>query len=549
MLLSYAWVIFMQNLKELKKHILSKIDPSWTNMEKVRFVYLESGKYLQKHTEFFLTVDEKLTVTKLSPKKLDKIYMGRLRSEEWNKMICKTAAEFIKEVLDELNIKSTLVETVDYMKYKGMKNHIHHFTLAINVDGNNIFVTPASDYPYIKRGMSTKHFGISVPYIKDEEQIYKGYEIPHIVLSKEELRKIDEKIGYITCLEKPDKKGIPDYRIDYTDDLIKNNRNLYVNILAETTSFYQSIIPDDEEKRIITSFSDPTNNWNFMIDNICNRVGKRIAQITGTKYDSKDFISRAKFNDWCQRVESLYNKDDYKQSEVYYANPNLLLNKSRALVNSIILFYDKVIKGKCTSKDIEAFNATFTRLVSETSRHFIDSRFVIEPKDINEYVPNIYINHKFSVLFPMLTDVNNGYKSSFTNEGFSEQTEILKRTIELMFQELNSKNLLKTPDPFFKYSPILKRINLYTARKRNTNDYITYISITDSDSQGKTSSYWYKYDFVNNTLEKTHLVKIAIESSIHGQYEIISNRLKRELGRIEDKTEDNNIKKRELILQ
>ena len=117
-----------------------------------------------------------------------------------------------------------------------------------------------------------------------------------------------------------------------------------------------------------------------------------------------------------------------------------------------------------------------------------------------------------------------------------------------MFQELNSKNLLKTPDNSFKYSPIFKRINLYTARKRNSNDYIAYIAITDSDTLGTTSSYWYKYDFNENTFEKTHLSKIIIESSVHGKYEVISNRLKRELGDIEEKTETGIIRKRELIL-
>ena len=64
----------MINLKELKKHIILNIDPEWTTLEKVRYVYIESGKYLQKHTEFFLTVDGKLSVSKLSPRKLDKIY-------------------------------------------------------------------------------------------------------------------------------------------------------------------------------------------------------------------------------------------------------------------------------------------------------------------------------------------------------------------------------------------------------------------------------------------------------------------------------------------
>ena len=50
----------MKNLKELKKYIISTINPNWTNLEKIRYVYIISGKYLQKHTEFFLTLDNKL---------------------------------------------------------------------------------------------------------------------------------------------------------------------------------------------------------------------------------------------------------------------------------------------------------------------------------------------------------------------------------------------------------------------------------------------------------------------------------------------------------
>ena len=212
----------MKNLKDLKKYIIYTINPEWSTLEKVRYAYIISGKYLTKHTEFFLTVDEKLDDGKLSTRKLDKVYQGRLTKDEWNKMVCKTSATFLREVLDDIGIKSNLVETVKYIKIKGMKHHLHHFTLCINVDGVNIFATPASDYPYIKYGMSTKHFGISVPYILEDKQIYKGYEINHVVLSKEELKKIDEKIGYTTTIVKPDKKGKPDNKCDYIDDFIKN---------------------------------------------------------------------------------------------------------------------------------------------------------------------------------------------------------------------------------------------------------------------------------------------------------------------------------------
>ena len=127
----------MKNLKDLKKHIIRNIDPKWTTLEKVRYVYLESGKNLQKHTEFYLTIDDKLS-NGLNARELDKVLLGRLKSEEWNKMLCKTGAEFIKEVLNYLGISSQLVETVGYTKIKGMKNHLHHYFLSVNIDGKNI---------------------------------------------------------------------------------------------------------------------------------------------------------------------------------------------------------------------------------------------------------------------------------------------------------------------------------------------------------------------------------------------------------------------------
>ncbi|MBO6195212.1 MAG: hypothetical protein J6O56_02555 [Bacilli bacterium] len=523
----------MNNLKELKRHIISNIHDDWSTLEKVRYVYLESGKYLQKHTEFFFSIDDKFTDTKLSPKKLDKIYIGRLGKEEWNKMICKSGAEFIKEVLDELKIKSNLIETVQYIKVKGMKHHIHHFTLCINIDNNNIFVTPASDYPYIKEGMSTKHFGIDVPYIIDGEVMYKGREIPHITLTKQELKEIDDKIGYTTKIVKTNKNDLNEIKNEYLDDVISNDKNMYIDLLANSTSFYQSIMPEDESKREFKHFSDPRNNWNFVIDNICKRVGKRICQITGNKYKNHSFISRSNFNEWCQYIETLIDPKLYNQKEVYYSNPVLLFNKAKALCNSIILFYNKIIHNSVYDDDIKTFNKTFLRLLNETSKHFIDERFVIEPKDSKEYVPNTYINHKFFTLFPDVVDANTGCKTNNNYKGFSENSEIIKRNIEYMFQDLNSKNILKEPDPSFKYSPIFKRINIYSIKRRGEEGYGMYFAITDSDALGTRSSYWYKYDMIDNTFEKTSLSQIVIESSKSGKYEILSNRLKSELEEIE----------------
>ena len=524
----------MKNLKELKKHILSNIKDDWSTLEKVRYVYIESGKYLQKHTEFFFSIDEKFTDTKLSPKKLDKIYIGRLRKEEWNKMICKSGAEFIKDVLEELKIKSNLIETVQYIKVKGMKHHIHHFTLCVDIGGNNIFVTPVSDYPYIKEGMSTKHFGIDVPYIVDGEISYKGREIPHIVLTKQELKEIDDKIGYTTKIMKINKKDINEIKTEYLDDVVTNDKNLYVDYLSESTSFYQSIMPDDDSKKEFRNFSDPKNNWNFVIDNICRRTGKRIGEITGNKYKHQDFVSRTSFKDWCSYIETLIDFDKYNQNEVYYANPVLLYNKSKALCQEIILFYNKVIHNHVYDNDIKSFNKTFLRLLKETGKHFIDEKYIIEPKNQKEYVPNVYINHKFMTLFPDVIEANCAYRKDTSYRGFSENSEIIKRNIEFMFQELNSKNILKEPDNSFKYSPIFKRINIYSVRRRGEEGYGMYFAITDSDTKGTRSSYWYKYDMNDNTFEKTSLTSIVLESGVKGKYEILSNRLKGELIELEE---------------
>ena len=528
----------MNSLNELKRHILSNINENWSTIEKVRYVYIESGKHLQKHTEFFLTIDDKLN-DKLSPKKLDKIYQGRLSKDEWNKMICKTGAEFIKEVLDELKIKSSLIETINYTKLKGMKNHLHHYFLCVDIDGKNIFLTPAADYVYIQNGFCTLRFGSEIKYIVDGKPFYKGQEIKHITLNRKDMKVLDDKIGYTTKIIRTNRKKNEEVETLYIDDILKKEKNIYIDYMASSTNFYQSIMPENDDEKEFKSFSDPRNNWNFVIDNICKRTGKKISKLTGKKYIHDNFVSMNKFNKWCLYIETIIEKEKYDQKEIFYSNPVLLYNKAKALCNSIILFHDKLTKDIVDDDDIKTFNKQFLRLLNETSKHFIDDKFVIEPKNIKSYVPNSYINHKFVTFFPKIINANSGYKETINYRGFSEQSEYIKNIIELMFQELNTKNLLKEQDSDSSIEPIFKRINIYSIKKKNEEGYCIYFAITDSDMKGTKSSYWYKYDMNNNIFEKTSLTDIIINCSKNGKYEILSNRLKGELSRIEEMGEDN----------
>lgn len=538
----------MQNLKELKKHIVSNINPNWSNLEKIRYVYLESGKYLQKHTEFFLTVDDKLTETKLPPKKLDKIYKGRLNSDEWNKMLCKTGAEFVKDVLSILGIESQLVETVNYTKIKGMKNHLHHFFLCVNTGEYNIFLTPAADYSNIQNGFCTLRFGSEISYMVDGEQFYKSpFEIPHKVLSRKDMKELDDKIGYTIKVKKESKKGEA-IETFYLDEIIKKNKSDYDDFLAMNTDFYNGIFPEDESKRKITNITERKNNWNDIINYVCTEVGNKISQITKTEYNYSMYVNRQNFDIWFTYIESMFDKSKYNTNELFYSNPNLIINKARNFCLLIINFCKKNSR-EITKEDCINFRNRYVKQVLDISKHFIDEKYVIEPKNGDDYVSNVYLNHKFSTYFPEVMGANSGFIERINTEGYSEQIEYVKRAIELMFSDLGKKNLLKNKDEDLKIPPIFKRINLYTYRNKRRDEYGTYIAISDSDSNSSNSIYWYKYNLADNIFKRTTLARVAIECSSIGTNEIISNRLKRVINNIEDIEEAGNTGHLRMVLK
>lgn len=74
------------NLGTEIKRIITSINPSWTDLEKTRFVYLEVGKMIEKNAEFFLTQSGKLEKNALSNEEMDKINKTSINifeNEEW----------------------------------------------------------------------------------------------------------------------------------------------------------------------------------------------------------------------------------------------------------------------------------------------------------------------------------------------------------------------------------------------------------------------------------------------------------------------------------
>lgn len=511
----------MKSLKELKNYIISNISDDYTTLEKIRYVYLTACTHLQKYTEFFLTLDDKLDETKLPGKKLDKIFEGRLNKDEWNKMICKTAAEFLKDVYNDLNIDSTIVETVNYKKIKGMKNHLHHYFLSVDAGDYNIFLTPLLDFAYTQNHFATLRFGSKMPYLYEGEPFYKGGEIKHKILSKDEIKKIDDKLGFTI--------NVDNDHYAYVDDILKNKKNLYVDLIAKDTDFYKHIINTK-----IDSLID-FNNWNDIINYICNMTSKRICDITNSGYIDFD-INNSDINEWINYINNLYDKDKYNNKDYYFANPNLLFNKATSLCK-LIINYDKKVKNFDFNKDdVIKFRASYLRLLNECSKHFIDSKFIYEPKDKDKYVSNTYINHKFKTVFPYLLNCNNEFTEDFNKEGFAEQSEIVKKLIEIIFQNLNKNNLIKDGKISNKFNPVIERVRSYTIRNKVEDKYDLIFCIKDNDCNPHTStSFWYYFDLANNYFIPTTFNELASNVSKNGDYEIISNSLEEEYEEINDK--------------
>lgn len=194
----------------------------WTKLQKIRFVYLEMGKYLEKNTDFFL--NDKLDELSLSKEERDAVYNDNLLlisdNDKRNKVyqvICKSAACFLKVCYDKLGIVNSLVHTND-----SEEDIRHWFLVAQDDDGKQYFLTLAADLAFIKNKFPTEHFATNISLFNpDGEQSYDafdidnvniklgvekntsritgeeytGYGIKHEVLSEKQLRELDKTIG------------------------------------------------------------------------------------------------------------------------------------------------------------------------------------------------------------------------------------------------------------------------------------------------------------------------------------------------------------------
>ena len=150
--------------------ILKEMPEGLTDLEKSRWLYIKLGKLFTYDMNAFYLREEKL-----GDKYNQKVDIRNLESTH---LICKPINEIYIDLLKELSIKAELIEVSHNYEF----NHVG--TRVEFNDGLIIFTDLTLDLYRIQTGMRTLNFAYTSPG--------SDYDI----LSKRELREIDNKLGY-----------------------------------------------------------------------------------------------------------------------------------------------------------------------------------------------------------------------------------------------------------------------------------------------------------------------------------------------------------------
>lgn len=158
------------NLEEM---ILSNINPSWTPLEKARFIYIELGKLVTFSTKFQNSSDKGFTELYYA-----KVSINKLESLEVN---CRMWSQLYSQLLYKANIPNKIIDNghcwVNF--YIGEETYIADATYD-----------PYTDLARIKNNDSTAHFGLPIYSKQKNNVVFNSEEW------KNNLDNIDVKIGY-----------------------------------------------------------------------------------------------------------------------------------------------------------------------------------------------------------------------------------------------------------------------------------------------------------------------------------------------------------------
>ncbi len=556
-------------INDVTKKVLDGVNPEWSKLYKIRYVYLTLGKILQKDTDFFFSVDNKLADKNMSIEDIQRVYEDTKDNGDF-KVICRSAAYILQKIYEELGIESTLVKSNNnVINYESDDKSVvinHWFLAAYDDEGKAYFLTLASDLPYIQMNMQTRHFAGNIPYKKvnkngEEIQVYYGDEIHHTVLSDKELRAIDIDIGYLKYKYQYDEnyRLTKEWHYNYDDAALAmlstdlKSNNLYYELEEQNSKFYIRATEFKSGDRKINFMEDRLDSltkedWNNWLKVICKFVHRKLERIIEYKifveeyYDSPNWNYEGWIRDVCVQIQRYLHQYIDKTDESLFVEGNFNYNKwSRKMKKAIALKYDQndynnvlLILDKTNVLANMVLHIgpqkNFSTLLNSLASHFMKKDYVFENALKDGVVSSKYIAHKFRVLFYRIFSCNKEL-TDFNRMDYSEQIVIIKMVLERMFPELNRNNGVLEDWFNENYSIIQNRIQIYSVKNKNSNNYAIVFHIIGDETLHDT---YYFYDPKENKFEVANILKI------NSEYIIVSDRFKTRIEEMEDIEEKKN---------
>lgn len=261
--------------------IIENMPKNLTDIEKVRYIYLEIGKIISYNVEYRHCIDTRFAKDIYD----EKITIGSIERKNYqNKIIlvCKQASEILNETLNEINIKSKCIGLEEGNQY--------HVDVLVSVNNKKYSLNIIRDAANIQKGLKTIGFATT-------KKTYNGINCDTI--TQDDLRIVDQKLGYcknnmymdeaIFILkeemknvenikkyilqenpnlsdEKISKDIILKYKIDFIFRYIKNNLNEKDKMgLVELRGFYgrifkEILLKSERDKIKIFDFYHKKNN-------------------------------------------------------------------------------------------------------------------------------------------------------------------------------------------------------------------------------------------------------------------------------------------------
>lgn len=557
------------DINTIINEIADSVPSNLTTLEKIRYVYIAVGKILSKHTDFFLSLSNKLNKQNLSYQEISDIYNDeKNQAESDTQVICKSAALILKKIYDKLNINSKLVKTFNCTELKNPNSpteqlDIYHWFLAAEDEENTYFLTLAADLPFIQNGFKTEHFATNIPYINESgNQNYEGSQINNKYLSTTEIEALDKKIGYKQIWHE-EHNNISEQYSNYAFEIIRRKmtgNSLYLLLEEEQTDFYKSLIEfTGENNKHINLLETPLNSlthadWNILKNNICTQVQTQLLKKLNINQKLKISNHQEDYQQWLkdlailislfikpnypelnQGLFEIYNKEfvftewsrkikkELKKQQLEIPNELEFLTQVNSLITKINNYEN------ATNQKEKNDNAKhLSNLFHQVAYHFLDDECIEKKQTLNNgYVSSNYIARKFTTVFPFIFSC--GTIQPFNEQSYSEQIVIIKKLLPEIFPELTFNNCHQMTNYDEVYRPVDNRIQIYPLRHKTTGNYSILFNIVGSTSNDE--DYYYFYNLQTNELEECDYIRFQVKNS---EYQIASNRLKSKLKEIED---------------